>query len=116
MTLSIVLMTVEILLKGLPLNYDLLLLLQGTLIDPPHTLPSKEECVSLCHADKSCNWWSFNEMELNCLNFENCPELDESYDEFVSGQVGCYEEPMCKFIRLYSRFETHVVHHSVYFY
>jgi hypothetical protein len=27
----------------------------------------------------------------------SCPELDETYVSYVSGQEGCYTEPSCKF-------------------
>jgi len=55
---------------------------------------SKDECLSLCHDEKSCNWWSFTEMESSCKIFEHCHELDESYVKYVSGQVGCYRETL----------------------
>jgi len=65
---------------------------QGNLIGV-FTRPSKQDCITLCHNEISCTWLSFSDMEKNCLTYSSCPELDESYESYVTGQEGCYKEP-----------------------
>jgi len=64
-------------------------LCQGTLIKGYDNL-SKDECLYRCDDDKSCNWWSFSKTESRCQTYEDCPELDENYLNYISGQDDCY--------------------------
>ena len=68
---------------------------------------SKEECLSFCNevcietpdgdpCVPSCEWFSFNQNQNMCLHFNSCPEIDETYTEYISGQKDCYQEPLCK--------------------
>lgn len=78
--------------------------------------PSKEECLSFCNevcietpygpCIPSCEWFSFDQNQKVCLHFNSCPEIDETFTEYISGQKDCYQEPLCKFsIREYSQFK-----------
>ena len=67
---------------------------------------SKDECLSFCNevcietvdgpCIPSCEWFSFNQNQKVCLHFNSCPELDETFTEYISGQKECYQEPTCK--------------------
>ena len=69
--------------------------------------PSKEECLSFCNevcievpdgpCIPSCEWFSFDQNQKVCLHFNSCPEIDETFTEYISGQKSCYQEPLCKF-------------------
>jgi len=72
-------------------------LCQGTLIKGYDNL-SKDECLYRCDDDKSCNWWSFSKTESRCQTYEDCPELDENYLNYVSGQDDCFNGCVCQTI------------------
>ena len=71
-------------------------LLQG-LLTGSYIKPSKEECLSFCNEEDNCEWFSFNQNQSFCLHFNSCPEIDETFTEYISGESECYQESSCKF-------------------
>jgi len=54
--------------------------------------PSKEECLSFCNEADNCEWFSFNQNQSFCLHFNSCPEIDETFTKYISGESECYQE------------------------
>ena len=50
---------------------------------------NRNECVSLCDSDDSCNWWTFDEEGQICFLFQECTGLTDNCDECISGQKEC---------------------------
>ena len=62
---------------------------QGDLIQSDW-VATMEECHLLCKSTLGCEWVTFNqEPEPFCLLFRNCPTLDESCPNCISGVLNC---------------------------
>ena len=63
-------------------------------------MPSKDECLLLCRSfsrgeEVTCQWFSYDLRQNICFLLYSCPELDENFVDYVSGQVNC-QNPTCK--------------------
>ena len=54
----------------------------------------KEGCVENCQIITDCNFWTHDSIQSLCYLFADCPSLDESCSECVSGQRNCTQEPI----------------------
>ena len=75
------------------------ILFQGETIES-YVMPSKDECLLLCRSfsrgeEVTCQWFSYDLRQNICFLLYSCPELDENFWDYVSGQVNC-QNPSCK--------------------
>jgi hypothetical protein len=54
--------------------------------------PSQEDCLQLCDSFLGCRWFSFYPSGSECILFQNCPTIDESCEDCVSGERRCIDE------------------------
>jgi hypothetical protein len=57
--------------------------------------PSKDECLQQCKDTEGCKWFTFlakNEKKDSCILYRNCPTIDESCSNCISGESRCQEE------------------------
>jgi hypothetical protein len=50
---------------------------------------SEEECLDLCKSDPACFWFTFFKAPTECVLYSNCPTLDNTCLDCVSGQRSC---------------------------
>jgi len=43
----------------------------------------------LCQKTSECQWFTFNEAQSRCLLFADCPSLDETCADCLSGESTC---------------------------
>ena len=55
-------------------------------------LPTAEDCLQLCDATLGCRWFSFYSSVPECVLFKNCPSIDESSEDCISGERRCIDE------------------------
>ena len=56
-----------------------------------YSVSREDICQSLCFNTESCQWYSFNKKQKSCFLLEACSVLDESFVDFLSGQVECFK-------------------------
>jgi hypothetical protein len=57
-------------------------------------MATAEDCLQLCNATRGCRWFSFYTLVPECVLFKNCPSIDESCEDCVSGERRCIDEDM----------------------
>ena len=60
-------------------------------------LESSRKCLSQCTASPDCQWFSLSRTKNLCLSFKDCSALDETEDDFLSGQSECIYPAYSKF-------------------
>ena len=50
---------------------------------------SEDECLNLCKSDLTCSWFTYFKVPSECVLYANCPEVDETCLECVTGEKGC---------------------------
>lgn len=60
-------------------------------------LESSRKCLSQCTASPDCKWFSLSRTKNLCLSFKDCNELDETEEDFISGQSECVYPAYSKF-------------------
>ena len=71
------------------------ILFQGEIIES-YVIPSKDECLLLCRGEVTCQWFSYDLRQNICILLYSCPELNENFVDYISGQVNC-QNPSCKY-------------------
>ena len=77
-------------------------LYQGTSYEST-PVASKEECLLLCKGDPKCIWFTYFPTFQVCLLYTDCPSIDETCTECLSGEFSCVpvdDVPKGKFLKL----------------
>jgi hypothetical protein len=67
---------------------------QGNLISIAAS-SSKDECLQQCKDAEGCGWFTFlakNEKKHSCILYRDCPAIDESCSNCISGESRCEVE------------------------
>ena len=71
------------------LDCDLLIgLCLGSLLDYSHE-ETKAQCFKLCQNSPNCHWYSYNSKDKTCLQFNDCPTINEKFEDYVSSSTNC---------------------------
>jgi len=63
----------------------------GTLLSVEENIPLISQCHQLCKEQKYCKWISYNSVESACNLLEDCFNLDETDEEYLSAERRCDE-------------------------
>ena len=55
------------------------------------TTDTKHECIKQCQTNPICHWFSYGRETNTCLLFNTCPSLDETEEDYISGEPECIE-------------------------
>ncbi len=55
-------------------------------------MPTAKDCLQLCHSTRGCRWFTFYTLVPVCALFKNCPSIDESCKDCISGERRCIDE------------------------
>jgi hypothetical protein len=55
-------------------------------------LQTEKECLQLCDSTRGCRWFTFYTLVPVCVLFENCPSINESCEDCISGERRCIDE------------------------
>ncbi len=55
-------------------------------------IQTAKECLQLCDSTHGCRWFTFYTLVPVCVLFENCPTIDESCEDCISGERRCIDE------------------------
>jgi hypothetical protein len=55
-------------------------------------MQTAKDCLQLCDATPGCRWFTFYTLVPVCVLFENCPSIDESCEDCISGERRCIDE------------------------
>jgi hypothetical protein len=55
-------------------------------------IQTAKDCLKLCDATRGCRWFTFYTLVPVCVLFENCPSIDESCEDCISGERRCIDE------------------------
>ncbi len=55
-------------------------------------IPTAQDCLQLCNSTSGCRWFTFYQSVSECILFRNCPTIDESCEDCVSGERQCIDE------------------------
>ncbi len=55
-------------------------------------IPTAQDCLWLCNSTSGCRWFTFYQSVYECILFRNCPTIDESCEDCVSGERRCIDE------------------------
>ena len=61
---------------------------QGEIIES-YVIPKYDECLNLCKGEVTCQWFSYDLRQRICILLYTCPELNENFKDYLSGQVDC---------------------------
>jgi hypothetical protein len=53
---------------------------------------SVEECLQKCNFTFGCAWFTYYGTASECLLFKNCPSIDESRKDCMSGERRCIDD------------------------
>ena len=62
---------------------------KGVIIDISNGISSELSCWQKCVEKDECSWYSYDSKVESCIAFENCPTLDETATDFISGEADC---------------------------
>ena len=69
------------------LDCDLLIgLCLGSLLDYSHE-ETKAQCFKLCQNSPNCHWYSYNSKDKTCLQFNDCPTINEKFEDYFSSST-----------------------------
>jgi hypothetical protein len=54
--------------------------------------PSYEDCLHLCNSTLGCRWFSYYSLVDECILFQTCPTIDESFEYCISGERRCIDD------------------------
>jgi hypothetical protein len=54
--------------------------------------PTAEDCLHLCNSTLGCRWFSFYSLVDECILFQTCPTIDESFEYCISGERRCIDD------------------------
>jgi hypothetical protein len=54
--------------------------------------PTAQDCLMLCNSTLGCRWFTYYQSVSECILFRNCPTVDESCEDCVSGERRCIDE------------------------
>jgi hypothetical protein len=55
-------------------------------------IQTEKSCLQLCDSTRGCRWFTFYTLVPVCVLFENCPSIDESCEDCISGERRCIDE------------------------
>jgi hypothetical protein len=55
-------------------------------------MQTAKDCLQLCDSTRGCRWFTFYTLVPVCVLFENCPSIDESSEDCISGERRCIDE------------------------
>jgi hypothetical protein len=55
-------------------------------------MQTEKECLQVCDSTGGCPWFTFYTLIPVCILFENCPSIDESCEDCISGERRCIDE------------------------
>jgi hypothetical protein len=61
-------------------------------IDNSMQVSNKEECLVFCKGDPTCTWFTYFPAAKECFLFSDCPTIDETCTECLSGEFSCASE------------------------
>ena len=53
------------------------------------TAAKLSDCISLCANDLLCQWWTYEAPAQLCFLFEECPEVTNNCEDWITGQKDC---------------------------
>ena len=54
-------------------------------------MDNQAECAANCWGNDKCTYWSYYESQGACNVLSDCLEIDENYQDVISGEKRCYE-------------------------
>ena len=61
---------------------------QGEIIES-YVIPKYDDCLNLCKGEVTCQWFSYDLTQRICILLYTCPELNENFKDYLSGEVDC---------------------------
>ena len=52
-------------------------------------IPKYDDCLNLCKGEVTCQWFSYDLTQRICILLYTCPELNENFKDYLSGEVDC---------------------------
>ncbi len=62
------------------------------IVDHVEEVQSVEDCLQRCNSTFGCAWFTYYVTASECLLFKNCPSIDESREDCISGERRCIDD------------------------